>query len=384
MPRVSIIIPSFNRADMIMTALESALSQVYQDWEAIIVDDGSSDNTGDVVAQVKDARIRYIYQANKGLPGARNTGILASTGEYVAFLDSDDAFLPNKLSLQVPILDADPQLGLVAGGYIDVDSNMKTLRELHPWEKNPDLDLSDWLRTCPFCVGSPLVRRSWLDKAGLFDETMRFVEDWDLWLRLSSLGCRMQWLQQPVYLYRMHDTNMVRQAVRMKNGMIAMFDKFFAQPDLPAVAVALRGEAYGHAYLNAAARALAGGDGKESQECLKKAYENNPRLLTGQPPEMLTTLASFALSPLCDDAGKYMQLLAENMPDALQGWSRQQVLGVLHGVNAFENAGKLNSPGVIRNALAAIVRDPRWLKNRGLVAITGRALFGTLRRETVK
>ncbi|HWQ03790.1 MAG TPA: glycosyltransferase [Longilinea sp.] len=384
MPRVSIIIPSFNRADMIMTAIESVLLQVYPDWEAIIVDDGSDDQTREVAAQVKDTRFRYIYQANKGLPGARNTGIRASNGEYVAFLDSDDAFLPEKLSLQVPILDAEPQLGLVAGGYIDVDSNMKTLRELRPWEKNPALDLSDWLRTCPFCVGSPLVRRNWLDKAGLFDETMRFVEDWDLWLRLSSLDCRMRWIKQPVYLYRMHDTNMVRQAVRMKNGMITMFDKFFAQPDLPAEAVALRGEAYGHAYLNAAARALAGGDGKESQVCLNMAFESNPRLLFGQPPEMLATLASFALSPLCNGAGKYMELLAENLPDVLQGWSRQQVLGVLNGVNAFENAGKLNSLGVIRNALAAVVRDPRWLKNRGLVAITGRALFGTLRREPVK
>jgi glycosyltransferase involved in cell wall biosynthesis len=384
MPRVSIIIPSYNRAGMIMTALESALAQIYPDWEAIIVDDGSSDDTREVVAGVKDTRVRYIYQANKGLPGARNTGILSSSGDYVAFLDSDDAFLPEKLALQVPILDADPQLGLVAGGYIDVDSSMIALRELRPWEKNPSLDLSDWLRTCPFCVGSPLVRRSWLDKAGLFDETMRFVEDWDLWLRLSSLGCRMEWLKQPVYLYRMHDTNMVRQAVRMKNGMIAMFDKYFGRPDLPPEAVALKGEAYGHAYLNAAARSLAGGDGKESQDCLKKAYENNPRLLAGQPPEMLATLASFALSPLCNDPGKYMNILAENLPDALQGWSRQQILGVLNGVEAFDSAGKLNSRGVIQNALAAVVRDPRWLNNRGLVAIAGRALFGRLGRETVK
>ena len=376
MPKVSIIIPAYNRADMILTALKSVLAQTYPDWEAIIVDDGSSDNTREVVAVVKDARVRYIYQENMGLPGARNTGIRASSGEYVAFLDSDDAFLPEKLMLQVPVLDDDPQIGLVAGGFVEVDMNMRPLHEIRPWVKNPTLDLLDWVRTCSFCVGSPLVRRSWLDKAGLFDENMRFVEDWDLWLRLASMGCRMQWLKEPVYLYRMHASSMVRQAVMMKNGMIAMFDKFFARPDLPPEAAALRGEAYGHAYLNAAARAMAGGDGVEGKACLTAAFEHNPALLDGNPPVAIDTLASFALTPLCPDAKQFMALLANSLPAPLAHWPRRRVFGALYAVQAFEKAAH-HQPGVPGYAFKAIWNDPAWLRNRGLLKLA----FASLRPQ---
>ena len=376
MPKVSIIIPAYNRAGMILTAVESVLAQTYPDWEAIIVDDGSSDNTREVVAGVKDARVRYIYQDNKGLPDARNTGIRASSGEYVAFLDSDDAFLPEKLMLQVPVLDATPQIGLVAGGFVEVDMDMRPLHEIRPWVKNPTLDLLDWVRTCSFCVGSPLVRRAWLDKAGLFDETMRYVEDWDLWLRLASMSCRMQWLKEPVYLYRMHASSMVRQAVMMKNGMIAMFDKFFARPDLPHEAAVLRGKAYGHAYLNAAARAMAGGDGVEGKACLAAAFENDPSLLDGNPPAAIDTLASFALTPLCPDARQFMALLADSLPAPLAHWPQRRVFGALYAVQAFEKAAH-QQPGALGYAVKAIWNDPAWLRNRGLLKLA----FASLRPQ---
>lgn len=374
MTRVSIVIPTYNRADMILTALESVLAQTFSDWEAIIVDDGSQDDTRAVVSAVKDERVRYIFQANKGLPGARNTGIRASTGEYVAFLDSDDAFLPDKLAWQVPRLDAEPDLCLVAGGYIEVDATLQPIRELRPWEKYPHMDLPAWVRACLFCPGSPLTRRSWLERAGLFDESMRYVEDWDLWLRMASLGCRMAWLEQPVYLYRIHASNMVRQAVLMKNGMLYMFDKFFALPGLSAELSALRGTAYGHAYLNAAARSLAAGDGAEGKACLSAALENDPALLQNYPPLAIDTLASFALTPLCPDAKQFMALLAENLPAPLEGWSRRKVFGTLYAVEAFERAQRRDGRGALGSALRAILHDPAWLRNRGLLAVALRSM----------
>jgi glycosyltransferase involved in cell wall biosynthesis len=378
-PKVSIIIPSYNRADMILTAIESAQAQTFPNWEVIIVDDGSVDNTREVVAGVKDARVRYIYQDNKGLSGARNTGIRASRGEYIAFLDSDDAFSPKKLELQVPVLDSNLDLGLVAAGFHEVDVKLQFIRELRPWEKSPILDLLNWVRTCPFCPGAPLVRRTWLEKAGLFDESMRFVEDWDLWLRMSFLGCRMQWLEEPVYLYRMHNNNMVRQAMLMKNGMIRMFDKFFAQPGLPDQITALHDEAYGHAYLNAAARALAGGDGEEGKACLITAFEYDPSLLKGFPPVAIDSLASFALTPLCPDARQFMELLAVSLPKALEGWPRRRLLAALDAVEAFEKAAMKKS-GVFRCALKAAWNDPSWLRNRGFILLAlHHSLFGWLR-----
>ena len=128
MPRVSVIIPTYNRANMVGDAVQSVLEQSYADWELIVVDDGSQDNTRDVLADYSDPRIRYIYQENRKLPGARNTGIRAGTGEYVAFLDSDDLFTPGKLERQVAVLDRSPDVGLVASGWTEVDAQRNPLR----------------------------------------------------------------------------------------------------------------------------------------------------------------------------------------------------------------------------------------------------------------
>jgi hypothetical protein len=210
---------------------------------------------------------------------------------------------------------------------------------------------------------------------------MRYVEDWDLWLRMALLGSRMQWLEKPVYLYRMHASSMVRQAVLMKNGMITMFDKFFSRPDLPPEVAALRGKAYGHAYLNAAARAMAGGDGMEGKACLTEAFKNDPDLLSGDPPVAIDTLASFALTPLCPDAQQFMTLLAESLPAPLSNWPRRKVFGALYAVQAFEKAAG-GQPGVARHALKAIFNDPAWLRNRGLLKITLNALRPPQRAES--
>jgi len=100
---------------------------------------------------------------------------------------------------------------------------------------------------------------------------MRYIEDWDLWLRMSHLGCRMDWLREPVCSYRIHGGNMVRHAMLMKIGMITMFDKLYTHADLPAEILALRDPAYAHAYLNAAARAFAADAAAEGRECLASA-----------------------------------------------------------------------------------------------------------------
>lgn len=375
MPRVSVIIPSYNRADMVMDAVDSVLRQTFADWELIVVDDGSQDNTREVIAAVRDERVRYIYQDNQGLPGARNSGIRAARGEYVAFLDSDDVFLPHKLAVQVAAMDARPELGLLAGGFIEVDRELRPLREVRPWETQPTLELIDWVKGCPFCPGAPLVRRDWLEKAGLFDERMPFVEDWDLWLRMSTLGCRMDWLPQAVCYYRIHGGNMVRQAILMKNGMLTMFDKLYARDDLPEGVLRLRENSYAYAYLNGAARAFAAGDVEEGRASLGKALSLDPALLQGRPPRALSSLISFSLSPLCGDAQGFMGRLMAALPPEAQGWSRRQAFGALHAVAAFEAQRNGHPEAIFREACAAVRQDPSWLGNRGLIAIALRSLW---------
>ncbi|MCC7354412.1 MAG: glycosyltransferase [Anaerolineae bacterium] len=376
MPKVSVITPTYNRADMLGDAIQSVLAQDLTDWELIVVDDGSRDNTREVVAGFADPRIRYIYQENKGLPGARNTGIRNGQGQYVAFLDSDDLFSPGKLTSQAEMLDERPDLGLVAGGYWEVDKQLRILRELRPWHEHPTLELHNWLLACPFCPTAPLVRQEWLDKVGLFDETMRYVEDWDLWLRLSYAGCRMDWLPQMVCRYRIHGNTMTRNVQLMKAGMLAMFDKFYAQPDLPAEVLALRDAVYANVYLNTAARAYAAGDVEEGKECVARATALDPSLLQGDPPRVLGSLTSFALTPLVNDAETFMDMLVSNLPEGagLPRYSKRKARGLLHAVNAFEHSRRDERRVAARHALSALLHDPGWLRNRGLLSLVGQAM----------
>ena len=318
-----------------------------------------------------------FFKRTKAYLARRNAGIRIANGQYIAFLDSDDLFLPNKLDFQVTALDKNRDLGLVAGGHIEVDGNLHVLREVRPWNSRPRLTLTGWLDNCPFIVNAVLVRRDWLERAGLFDEKMCYVEDWDLWLRMSHLGCRMDWVNQLVCCYRIHGGNMVRDAQMMKDGMLTMLDKLYAQPNLPSEIICLRSRAYGNVYLNAAARAYASGGAVEGAECLRCAVELNPALLEGNPPYIFASLASFALTPFSNGARDFMDRVVDNLPEGfgVSRWSRHKAHGLLHAVAAFEDFQCEKNSLVLREALLAFAVDPSWVRNRGLLSIAGRSLI---------
>lgn len=375
MPEVTIVLPTYNRADMILDAIRSVQAQTFQDWEIVVVDDGSTDNTEEVVLSLHDSRIHYVYQENKGLAGARNTGIRHAHSELITFLDSDDAFLPQKLEWQVGLMKSRPSLGLVAGDFFFADPHLTRLSEARSWQSHPNLTLKDWILGCPVIVCAVIVQRAWLEKAGGFDETMRYVEDWDLWLRLAYLGCPMDWLPRPVALYRIHGQNMAKQAVLMKQGMLRMFDKFFTLPDLPQDIQSLKERAYAHAYLNGAARAFAGGDAEEGRNSLEMALKLDPSLLSGEPPQALNSLASFANSPQCHSPSVFLNSLILGLPSQAQQWKPKFIRAVFHAVAAFEKARQGKRSQVSMHALKAMLLDPSWLKNRGLLAITVKSLL---------
>lgn len=127
MPEASVMIPAYNSAALIGDVIRSVLMQTYPNFEIIVVDDGSTDGSRDVVAAFNDQRIRYHYQENHGVAVARNTGIAHSRGQHIAFLGADDLFLPHKLMQQVPVLESQPEVGLVAGGYLFIDEASRPL-----------------------------------------------------------------------------------------------------------------------------------------------------------------------------------------------------------------------------------------------------------------
>lgn len=209
-PKVSVVIPTYNRASLICDALESVAAQSFTDIEIIVVDDGSIDNTAEVVKAWSGEKfharsLRYLRQENLGGNAARNCGIEASTGLYVAFLDSDDIWHPEKLAKQIPLLEANTDCVAVYSGLREVEIESGKILSVpeHPYPSGkllPKLLVSDV--TAP--TSAYLVRREALHRAGLFDLSLAARQDWDMWIRLAKLG-EINAVREPLFDLRHHD-----------------------------------------------------------------------------------------------------------------------------------------------------------------------------------
>lgn len=185
---VSVVLPTFNRARLIGRAIQSILSQNYTNFELIIVDDCSRDNTEKVITSFHDERIRYIrHEKNKGAVAARNTGIRAARGEYVAFQDSDDEWLPEKLGKQMKVFESAPlDFGVVYTSYWLIDNGTITYYPPLDIVKQTEGNIHDALLVTNF-INTPtaVVKRECFEKAGMFENLPR-LQEWGLWLRISK------------------------------------------------------------------------------------------------------------------------------------------------------------------------------------------------------
>ena len=186
---VSIILPTYNRAHLIKRAVNSVLNQSYKDFEMIIVDDNSTDNTIEIINSINDERINVIrHDTNKGPSAARNNGIRISRGEFIAFLDSDDEWLAKNLEKQVSVFkNADSIVGMVYVGMLNINGEQKKyIPPPHVTRREGNL-YSDLL-TDPTIVypSTTTIRKRCLLEVGMFDEHFRAGEDWDLWIRLAK------------------------------------------------------------------------------------------------------------------------------------------------------------------------------------------------------
>ncbi len=229
MPRVSVIIPTYNRADLLGNAIASVLAQSYSDIEVIVADDGSTDHTAEVVASF-DSCVRHLRLPHRGQPAApRNSALAVATGEYIAFLDSDDLFLPNKLALQVPVLDANPQVGLVYsdGYFFSEHPDQPAGHALAGLSTPSGAVFGELLRSNFLFMPLVLIRRTLLEKSGGFSEQpdLLVAEDYDLWLRLS-LQTDFQYVPGDVAAIRLHSNNISGNIWRMRKSILGILQRF--------------------------------------------------------------------------------------------------------------------------------------------------------------
>jgi glycosyltransferase involved in cell wall biosynthesis len=235
-PQVSVIIPSYNCAAYLPEALDSVLAQTYSDFEIIVIDDGSTDQTAELLqayCNQHGSKITVICQKNQGVAVARNHGIQQAKGNWIAFLDADDILLPDKLAAQLAVAAAHPEAGLIHSGWQRVDSQGKFQMNVEPWTWVPELNLESWLRWKPVLPSAMLFQRQWLVRSGGFDRRFPPAEDTDLVLRLALMGCEAQWLPQVTVKYRQHDSSAMHKGLPQAKSLSAVIDQFFTQPNLP-------------------------------------------------------------------------------------------------------------------------------------------------------
>ena len=236
MVKVSVIIPAYNGDRYLGEAIDSVLQQTYLDYEIIVVDDGSTDNTARVAKQYGSC-VRYLSQTNQGVAASRNFGLAAALGDYIAFLDQDDLFLPHKLSSQVKLLDRDRNLGIVNSGwqiYQDEDSNNLLISKaaVQPWKQIPNLSAANLIVWKPVFLGAMLFRRVWLERAGGFNTTLEQTPDVDLVMRLAKIGCPAAWVKQITVKYRQHEANASKNSLLQAQELNRITANFFAQSGL--------------------------------------------------------------------------------------------------------------------------------------------------------
>jgi glycosyltransferase involved in cell wall biosynthesis len=234
--KVSVIIPAHNCQSTIGYTIESVLFQTFRNLELVIIDDGSTDQTAKVVNKYKDQRIMYYYQDNQERAIARNNGIALASGEYIAFLDSDDIWLPEKLDNQIKLMEKKPESDFVYTDLYYFDSmSGKNVYRYGQKEKlfSGRLNIRELLKNNFIQSPTPLLRRQVLTTSGLFDPKIVPVEDWDLWLRIAK-DHKIELVNKPLARYRVDKNSNHGQTeiIRMLSGIHRVLDNVENQPDL--------------------------------------------------------------------------------------------------------------------------------------------------------
>lgn len=247
MPEVSVIIPTYNSASFIGDAVESVLNQSFTDFEVLVIDDGSTDDTEKALEQYASS-VRYIRQPNGGVAAARNRGIAESRGRLVAFLDADDTWFQSKLERQVAALGQHRNFRACYSAYTVVDSKLSPTRIQRSERRGKALED---LLTRGNVIGSictVVCERSMFSEVGGFDPALSQCADWEMWIRLA-MHTDFLYLDEPLVTYRQHNSNMSRSAPLLEHDSLMVLEKGYAIPNLPPSLQARRRAALARNYM---------------------------------------------------------------------------------------------------------------------------------------
>jgi hypothetical protein len=294
---LSVIIPCFNTAAYVVAAVNSVLAQTFGRFEVIVVDDGSDDDCEREFARISDPRVRIVAQRNRGLAGARNTGILLARGKFIGFLDSDDLWCPEKAQRQVAIMDANPEIGVTFSysAYMSEDGALTDQLLISSCKEPNAKDLA--LRNHIGNGSTPIIRRECFEDAGLFAESLRSCEDYEMWVRIAACT---RWK------VRLVPEVLTRYRVRA-GSMSTSFETFTSQARiaiesikgyLPSLSSRDAARCYAETLRIASRKALSGGNVQLSRAMLIEALRHCPWLPAVDLRAMGTLLIHIFVLPM--------------------------------------------------------------------------------------
>lgn len=369
MQKVSIVIPAYNRADLLPFTLDSVLAQTHRDLEVIVMDNASTDATPALMAayQARDPRIRYFRNAiNVGMVPNYNLGLKHATGSCVCYLDSDDTIEPTKLEKQVRYLAVHPEVNLVYTRFYNIDFEGRRLNQT--WLL-PEGDLFPTLMLRHFAFfGSLLIRKDFMLKMGGYDPTITMAADWDFYLRSALAGARFGCLQELLGSYRLHANNATRNATAEERMLLLILERALAHPNLPPSARALETQARTSIRLWLAQGCCTGGQWDDMQRNLRAALQLNPDWRSDVLP-LLGSLRNMAVSIRVPDPIAFLERLLAHWPEdmPLSPAHRTSLASEVRFGYALRLFAHERPDEASREIKAAIAMNPALLSDAGLL-----------------
>ena len=330
-PRFSVVIPSYNQAPFVGDAIQSVLEQTYPDFEIIVVDDASPDNSNEIIQGFTDPRVRLIrHEKNRGLPAARNTGMRAARGEYIALLDADDYFHPEKLAAHAAFIEHNSEVEITYNSRFDLHHSADKIRAIY---RPPEsISLTELVLSFPFSPSDMVLRRACIEDAGLFDESYRCGgEDLDYPCRLALAGKRFARVDRALNYRRFHTGRRKKRLDCRANDYAHALTQIFDDPRFPADLLHLRSQTFANHYLEVACWALMQEEYVFGNKMLRKISDLESDIFDGNPAPLVRALLKQSIRDFQEDHETHMRRIFASLESPFDRLRTQLDWAIAHG-----------------------------------------------------